>query len=144
MINKTSQTAKNIINEHANIVSMVKGIGIAYLITIPLFMVFAFFLTYMDFPEKLLSSAVIITTLISIIVAGWTSTCNVRSRGWLNGGIIGFMYMTILFLASSLAYRDYTMNSHVIIMLIIGVVTGSIGGILGINLRREPKVRMNR
>ena len=144
MINKTGQTAKNIINEHANIVSMVKGIAIAYLVTIPLFVIFAFFLSHMDFPEKFLPSAVIITTLVSIIVAGWSSTSRIKSKGWLNGGIIGFMYMGILFLASSLAYRDYTINRHVIIMLIIGVITGSIGGILGINLRREPKVRVNR
>ena len=141
MINKTSQTAKNIMSEHANVVSMVKGIGIAYFITIPLFMVFAFFLTYMDFPEKFLSSAVIITTLVSLIVAGWSSTCKVRSRGWLNGGIIGLTYMVILFVASSLAFRDCTINSHVIIMLIIGVITGSIGGILGINLRKEQRIR---
>ncbi|OPZ92363.1 MAG: hypothetical protein BWY74_01618 [Firmicutes bacterium ADurb.Bin419] len=144
MINKTSQTAKNIISEHANIVSMVKGIGIAYLITIPLFMIFAFFLSYMDFPEKFLPSAVIITTLISLIVAGWTSTCKVRSRGWLNGGVIGLMYMAILYLTSSLAFRDYSIDTHVIIMMIIGVLTGSVGGILGINLRREPKQRANR
>ena len=141
MINKTSQTAKNIMSEHANVVSMVKGIGIAYFISIPLFMVFAFFLTYMDFPEKFLSSAVIITTLVSLIVAGWSSTCKVRSRGWLNGGIIGLTYMVILFVASSLAFRDCTINSHVIIMLIIGVITGSIGGILGINLRKEQRIR---
>lgn len=141
MINKTSQTAKNIMSEHANIVSMIKGIGIAYFITIPLFMVFAFFLTYMDFPEKLLSTTVIITTLISLIVAGWSSTCKVRSRGWLNGGIIGLVYMAILFIASSVAYRDCTINSHVIIMFVIGMITGSIGGILGINLRKEHRIR---
>ncbi len=144
MINKTSQTAKNIISEHANIVSMIKGIGIAYLITVPLFMIFAFFLSYMDFPEKFLPSVVIITTLISLLAAGWSSTCKVRSRGWLNGGIIGLMYMAILYLASSLAYRDYSINAHVITMMVIGVLTGSVGGILGINLRREPKQRANR
>ena len=144
MINKTGQTAKNIINEHANIVSMVKGIGIAYLITIPLFWIFAFFLYYTDFPDKFFPSAVIITTLVSILVAGWISTSRIKSKGWLNGGIVGLLYMGILFLVSSLAYRDYSINSHVIIMFIIGVITGSIGGILGINLRREPKSRVYR
>ncbi|NLL06202.1 MAG: TIGR04086 family membrane protein [Clostridiaceae bacterium] len=144
MINKTGQTAKNIINEHSNIVSMVKGIAIAYLITIPLFVIFAFFLTYMDFPEKFLPSAVIITTLISIIVAGWSSTRKIRNKGWLNGGIVGLMYIGILFLASSLAYRNYSINSHVVVMLVIGAITGSVGGILGINLRNEPKVRIGK
>lgn len=144
MINKTGQTAKNIINDHGNIVSMVKGIAVAYLVTIPMFVIFAFFLANMDFPEKFAPSAVIITTLVSIIVAGWTSTRKIKSKGWLNGGIIGFMYMGILFLVSSLVYRDYTITRHVIIMLIIGVIIGAIGGILGINLRREPRVRVNR
>lgn len=52
--------------------------------------------------------------------------------------------MAILFLVSSLTYRDFSVNSHVIIMLVAGVLTGSIGGILGINLRREPKLRSGR
>jgi len=144
MINKTGQTAKNIINEHANIVSMIKGIAIAYLVTVPMFVIFAFFLSNTDFPDKFIPSAVIITTLVSIIIAGWTSTRKIKSKGWLNGGIVGFIYMAILYLVSSLAYRNYSINRHVIIMLVIGVISGAIGGILGINLRREPRVRVNR
>lgn len=136
MINKTGQAAKNIINEHSNIVTIIKGILVSYLFTLPMFAVFAYFLTFVDFPQKYLSTAVIITTLLSIVIAGWISTRNVRSKGWLNGGIVGIIYMLILYLLSSIVYREFTLNSHVLILLAIGVLTGSIGGILGINLRR--------
>lgn len=138
-MNKTSQAAKSILNEHANIISMVKAIAVSYLITIPLFAIFALLLLCSDFPEKFLPSAVITTTLISIVVAGWTSTSKIRSKGWLNGGIIGLVYMLVLYLVSSLVYGDYSITPHVLVMLIIGVVMGSIGGILGINLRKEAR-----
>lgn len=140
MINKTGQTAKNIINEHANIVTIVKGILVSYLITLPVFAVFAYLLTFTDFPQKYMPTAVIITTLLSIVIAGWSSTKNVKSKGWFNGGIVGIVYMLILFALSSITYENFSINKHVVTMLAIGVLTGSIGGILGINLRKEPRM----
>jgi putative membrane protein (TIGR04086 family) len=140
MINKR-QTAKNIINEHSNIVNITKGIMISYIITIPVFAVFAYFLTLVDFAEDYMPAVVIITTLVSIIFAGWSAASNIRDRGWLNGGIIGFVYMLVLFLLSNIVFRDFVINRHVITMFIIGIITGSIGGIFGINLKKQPRIK---
>ncbi|NLD47561.1 MAG: TIGR04086 family membrane protein [Clostridiaceae bacterium] len=140
MINK-SQAARNIINEHANIVTVAKGILISYLITIPIFALFAYILTFVDFPEKYMSTAVIITTLLSMIIAGWTAAKNMKSRGWLNGAVIGVIYMGVLFLLSSLAFRNFSIDRHVAMMLIIGILSGSIGGILGVNLTSQPRIK---
>ena len=52
MINKTSQSAKNIMSEHANALSIAKAILISYLITIPVFAIFAYILTFTDFPQS--------------------------------------------------------------------------------------------
>ena len=48
--------------------------------------------------------------------------------------------MLVLFLLSSSTYGDFGINMHVATMFIIGTLTGSIGGILGINLKKEPRV----
>jgi len=136
MINKTGQAAKNILNGHSNIIMVIKGILVSYLFTIPMFTIFAYFLKFTDFPLKYMSTAVIITTLLSIVIAGWISTKNVKSKGWLNGAIVGFIYMLILYLVSSIVYREFAINSYVLILLGIGILSGSIGGILGINLKR--------
>ncbi|HAA43359.1 MAG TPA: TIGR04086 family membrane protein [Ruminiclostridium sp.] len=140
MINKTGQSAKNIMSEHANALNIAKSILISYLITIPVFAIFAYILILTDFPQKYISTFVIITTLLSVVIAGWSSTKHIKSKGWLNGGIVGFFYMLVLFLLSSSSYGDFSINIHVITMFIIGTLTGSIGGILGINLRKEPRV----
>jgi putative membrane protein (TIGR04086 family) len=139
MINKTGQTAKNIISEHSNLVTIIMGILVSYAITLPITAVFAYILMFTDFPQKYLPTAVIITTLLSIVIAGWVSTKNVKSKGWLNGGIVGIVYVLILYLVSSVVYRDFSVNMHVVTLFFIGILTGSIGGILGINLRREPR-----
>lgn len=143
MINK-GQAAKNIISEHANMVTIAKGLLVSYIITIPIFVVFAYFVSMTDFPEKYLSTAVIITTILSIVIAGWSAAKGMKSRGWLNGAVIGFVYILVLFLLSSVTYNNFTINSHVIIMFVLGVVTGGIGGILGINLRKEPRAKIKR
>lgn len=140
MINKTSQSAKNIMSEHANALSIAKAILISYLITIPVFAIFAYILTFTDFPQKYIPTFVIITTILSVVIAGWSSTKYIRSKGWLNGGIVGFAYMLLLFLLSSSTYGDFSINMHIVTMLVIGTLTGSIGGILGINLKKEPRI----
>lgn len=143
MINK-SQTAKNIINEHANIVTVAMGILVSFLITLPVFALFSYILTFVDFPDKYISTAVIITTLISMVIAGWIAAKNIKSRGWLNGAIVGLVYMGILFLASSLVFRDFSIDKHVVIMMIIGILAGSIGGILGVNFTSQPRVKIKK
>lgn len=125
--------------ERINLVSIAKGIAISYIITIPLFFIFAYILTYTSFPEKYISTSVLITTIISILLAGSTTTKGVRSKGWLNGAFVGFVYMVILYLFSSIAFSDFTVNEHIISMTFIGIFTGAIGGIMGINAKEMYK-----
>lgn len=144
MANQAGQGIKSAMNEHANLFMVVKGIVISYLITIPVFMVLAFILTNTDFPEKFLSPAVMIATVISVLVAGSTATQNVRSGGWLNGSLVGAAYMLILYLASSLVFRDFSINMSVITMFVIGILAGAIGGILGINVKKPGHTKHKR
>ena len=113
---------------------ILKGIGIAYLVTIPLFLIFALILCSTSFPEKFITPAVVITTIISLLVAGSVATRNLKSRGWLNGAIVGFLYMFILYIIGSIVCKNFSLTGYVWTMLLIGVLTGAIGGILGINL----------
>lgn len=135
------QNLKSAISERINLLKICKGIGISYLITIPIFVILAVILTYTSFPEDYISPAVIVTTVISILFAGSTATRNLKSKGWLNGALVGFIYMLFLYVAGSLAIRDFSVNRHVIAMALIGVLSGSIGGIIGINFRHGSHSR---
>jgi putative membrane protein (TIGR04086 family) len=116
--------------------TLFKGIGVSYLVTVPLFAVFSFILSRMEFPERYIDPAVLITTMVSILAAGIISSVNLRSRGWMNGAVVGLIYMLILYALSSIVYGSFPINRHVVIMFVIGAITGAIGGIIGINMKR--------
>lgn len=141
---QAAQDLKSTINERLDLVTIAKGILVSYIVTIPLFIIFALILSYTDFPDKYISPAVIITTVISILVAGSTAARNVRNRGWLNGSIVGTIYMMILYLVSSATFGEFGANRYVITMIVIGALTGAIGGIVGINLKSGSKARHKR
>ncbi len=121
-----------------NIKLVMKGIIISYLATIPIFVIFAFVLSNTLIPDKLISPAVLITTIISVLIAGIIAGRNLRSRGLINGIAVGILYMVILYLISSIVYRDFSINSYTLAMLVIGAVSGGIGGIIGVNIKASP------
>lgn len=132
---------KTAVNENMSPISVFKGILAAYIITIPAFMLFALLLANTDFPQKLISPAVVVTTIISVLTAGSVSTRGLKNRGWLNGSIVGFIYMLILYILSSLMFKNFAIDKYVITMTVIGVLTGAIGGIVGINIKKGSKYR---
>lgn len=144
MINSANPTTKAPLNENLDILSVLKGILIAYIITVPTFMLFALLLTNIDFPEKLITPVVVITTVISVLFAGSSATRGLKSKGWLNGGIVGFVYMLVLYFISSLIFNNFVIDKYVITMAVIGILTGAIGGITGINMKKSSKYKRGR
>lgn len=133
MYKQANQSAA--VNEAIKPLAIGRGIVISYLVTIPTFIVFSLILTYTDFPEKLISPAVVITTVISIFTAGSSVTRSVKSRGWLNGGVVGLIYMIVLYFFSSLVLGSFGIDRYALTMILIGVLTGAIGGIVGVNMK---------
>lgn len=126
---------KKSLDEHVNLIRVAKGLIFSFLITLPCFFVFAFILTYTDFPEKYTSTAVLITTIVSVLVASAYSTKNVKHKGWMNGCFVGLLYVAILYLTSSIVDRNFMLNFSGLLTFFIGAIVGCLGGILGINLR---------
>lgn len=135
MAGQTTPGLKKQLDEHVNLFRVIKGLIISFLITLPCFLAFALFLTYTDFPEKYTFIAVLITTVISVLVASAYSTKNVKSKGWMNGGAVGVLYVAILYLASSLVFMNFAIDVQVLLSVVIGAIVGCLGGIFGINLR---------
>lgn len=141
MSKNANQHAKPEGNDGLKLISLLRGLLASYIITIPAFMVFALILANLDFPQKLLTPAVVIITVISVLTAGAVSTKGVRNRGWLNGSIVGFIYMLVLYLFSSILCKNFTVDRYVITMTIIGVLAGAIGGIMSVNSPKDTKYK---
>ena len=134
MVGQTTGLKKSL-DEHVNLIRVAKGLIFSFLITLPCFFIFALFLTYTDFPEKYTSMAVLITTVISVLVASAYSTKNIKHKGWMNGCFVGLLYVTILYLVSSIVDKNFMLNFSGLLTFFIGAIVGCLGGILGINMR---------
>jgi len=52
----------------------------------------------------------------------------------LNGALVGIIYMVFIYILSSIFVSGFSFNLQSIIMILVGVLTGTIGGIIGVNL----------
>lgn len=128
---------KSVAESAVNVLGVLKSVGIAYAITLGIFLVLAVALTYTEFPETMVPSVVIVGTLISIMFAGSSVARKARTRGWLNGSIAGLTYMIILYLLSSLTLTGFKLDQYILVMVMLGMVSGAVGGIMGINLKKR-------
>lgn len=144
MEKQANQGFTETIKNRLNIISILKGIIVSYIITIPAFVIFSFILTYTDFPERFISAVVVIVSIVSILAAGIVAIKNVSSKGWMNGGIVGFIYTLVLYLLSSIVFKNFSIDRNVVSMTAIGILSGSIGGIIGINIQENSHSKHRR
>ena len=117
-----------------NIIRIVKGSAFSILITLILLFIYAILLTSTNIPESTMSVVVITSTGISILIGSSISSFKIKKRGIVNGGLVGLIYIITIYLISSIALIEFSMNITSIVMLIVAIVTGMIGGIIGVNL----------
>ncbi len=114
-------------------IKMLKGLAVSFIITLVGIFIFALLLTYTNIPESTIPIVIIAISFISILIGATISTRKISKNGMINGGIIGGIYVILLYLISSIINTGFTFNIYTIIMIIAGIVAGLIGGIFGIN-----------
>ena len=60
----------------------------------------------------------------------------IKKMGLINGGIVGLIYVLLIYFASSLTGSGFALNVYSTIMIIAGVIAGVLGGIIGVNIRK--------
>ncbi|MCL2285160.1 MAG: TIGR04086 family membrane protein [Firmicutes bacterium] len=115
---------------------MVIGVLMAYAITAIAFLAYAMLVTYTNMSESSLPMVVAITTLLSVIVAGFDAAKGAPKRGWLWGMAAGFLYILIMVTLMAVTLPAFAVDGRTLTTVIIGVAGGGLGGILGINLRK--------
>ncbi|MCI8482368.1 MAG: TIGR04086 family membrane protein [Clostridia bacterium] len=109
-----------------SIFHVVKGIGIAYLTTFLLLFVFSTLLTYTNISENVIAPVILIITVISILIGGSIGTCKIKKNGLINGGMIGFFYISMLYVISSFVQTGFTLNLYAILMIVFSILAGMI------------------
>ncbi|MBR0350925.1 MAG: TIGR04086 family membrane protein [Clostridia bacterium] len=119
--------------ENKQIINIVKGVGISLISTLLLLIIFSIILTFTSIPENVINPVIIILTAISILFGSSITNMKIKKNGLLNGGIIGGIYMVIIYLISSILNWDFSINLEALIFIAVGIIFGLIGGIIGVN-----------
>jgi len=115
---------------------LAKGVLAAFAITIIAFLAYAMLVTYTNMSERNLPTVVAITTLLSVMVAGFDAAKGANQRGWLWGMAAGFAYILVLVIIMTVMLPAFAVDGRTFTTIAIGIAGGGLGGMLGINLRK--------
>ena len=118
-----------------SIIRIVKGSVTSIVLTLVLLLIFALILTYTAITENTIKPVIIVVTGISILVGSSVSTLKIRKNGLINGSLVGLIYILTIYLISSITGTGFSINIYSLIMVIVSIITGMIGGIIGVNMR---------
>jgi putative membrane protein, TIGR04086 family len=116
-----------------NIIKILKGSAISIIITLIGLLIYSIILSYTSVAETTMPVTIIIISAISILIGSTLSTSNIKKNGIINGMLVGLIYITVIYLLSSIVTGNFLLNITSIIMIITSVLTGALGGIIGVN-----------
>jgi len=117
--------------------ALVIGVLVAYAITCIVFLAYSMLITYADMTERNLPMVVAVTTLLSVMVAGFDAAKGAENRGWLWGMAAGLVYILILTGLMMGVLQRFAVDTRTVTTFVLAIAGGGMGGILGINLRRK-------
>lgn len=133
--NKKANNTNNKTN--SAIMSLTKGAVFSYLLTAIVFIVYGILLTYTQTTEKNVQMVVMITTVISVLIGGFIASKGVNSKGLIFGMVVGVIYALIMIMISLCVLPDLKITSKMIMIIILSISAGGIGGIIGINTKKN-------
>ena len=113
---------------------LVIGLAIGYAITAIVFLGYAMLITYTQMSERSLPMVVAITTVLSVLVAGFDAARGASKKGWLWGMGAGGAYVLLLALFMMVMLPNFGVDMRTFTVVVLAVAGGGIGGMLGINV----------
>ena len=120
---------------NSNLIKIIKGSVIAIVLSLIFLTIYAAILSFTSVSETTMVPVVLVLTGISILIGSSMSSISIKRQGIINGGLVGLIYVLFLYIVSSIAGIGFGLNMNAIIMLVVGVITGMIGGVIGVNIK---------
>jgi len=126
-----------ILSQRKQIKSLMIGVLVAYAITCIVFLAYSMLITYTGMTERNLPMVVAVTTLLSVMVAGYDAAKGAENRGWLWGMAAGLLYIVILSGLMMTVLQGFAADTRTLTSVVLALAGGGMGGILGINMRKR-------
>ena len=113
------------------------GTLLSLLISFILVFILAVVVYFSNVSDRVVTSAIFAVSCLSVFLGALILAKNIESRGLLNGLMLSGVYFAILFVVSLLANGSVALSFGNILRLLSILASGSLGGILGINTKKE-------
>ncbi|CDZ24197.1 hypothetical protein CCDG5_1080 [[Clostridium] cellulosi] len=131
-----ANSRKNISRAAANFLT---GLIVGIITSIILLLIFSFIMTVRDIPEGVVPTLSAISVSIGSIVGGFVSAKMFGKSGLIVGALIGLVLFLIMMLAGA-AVQGNGAKVSALIKAVVSLVSGGIGGVVGVNSRRSQKL----
>lgn len=111
-----------------------KGIFLAFIITIVLITIFSLLIMFTNIKESKIPLLNNIAMIISIAISSIYVAFKIKENGWIQGGLVGVGYCVILLLLNIIFIKPIQIDLLSGTRLVLATITGIIGGMIGINL----------
>lgn len=116
--------------------AMMLGVGMGYILTFIVFIIYCILITYTGITEKNIQVVVLCTVVMSVLIAGFKTARAADTKGWLWGICSGVIYVLIMIIIGYCFTQDYAIGSKTGMLLILSIAGGGLGGVVGINKKR--------
>lgn len=113
------------------------GTFLSLLISLILVCILAVVVYFSNISDRATSGIIFAISCLSVFLGALVLAKNIESRGLLNGLVLGGVYFLILLVVSLLANGTVSLSFSNILRLLSILASGSLGGILGINTKKE-------
>ncbi|MFV0498138.1 MAG: TIGR04086 family membrane protein [Candidatus Fimivivens sp.] len=120
-----------------NMITMLKAVAFGLLSTTVVLLLFSFVMCQKNVPFVLLNPFSAGLVMLGSFLSGYLAARRIRERGMIVGALCGLTIFSMLILASFMSRFDVGLAA--LIKLIISIVSGAIGGILGVNAKFKRK-----
>ena len=118
---------------------IIRNVIFSYIITLILIVIYSFVLAFTSVPESSIPLFTFVSGMISVFMGSSLSLIKIKEKGLINGGIVGLLYILVLYVLSSIFSTGFGVNGYSFWMILFNVIVGMIGGIIGVNISKEGK-----
>ncbi len=123
----------------SGIIFMLKTVLFSYLVSVVLLFLVSILATFQAFSDQLIAIIANSVTALGVFLCGFMSGRHFASRGLIFGAISGIIYALLLLIIGNIASGTMSFGAEALTALAIGILCGAVGGIVGINTRKQRR-----
>lgn len=101
---------------------ILKNVIFSYIITLILFVIYAFILEFTDVPETSIPLFTFVVSMISVFIGSSLAVIKIKEKGLINGALVGLIYILSLYIFSSIFSTGFGLNGYAFSMIIFNVI----------------------